>query len=62
MPAAKHFECPHCENPVPASLEDLHSAAAALTCPSCEEVVYLTMGRISNYQGEKPESSYDSGA
>lgn len=62
---AKHFDCPHCDTPVGASEDDLHAAAAALTCPGCHKVVYLSMGRLSNYQpGDQPEgyrASYDSG-
>jgi predicted RNA-binding Zn-ribbon protein involved in translation (DUF1610 family) len=64
----KHFECPHCAGPVHVELEDLHAASAAPECTACGRVVYVTAGKMSNYQpGLKPgetgaaSPSYDSG-
>ena len=59
-----HFECPFCEADVPATLEQLHDAAAVLDCPGCRRPVYLTAGKVSNYQpGDQPGQPvpYDSG-
>jgi hypothetical protein len=51
----KHFECPHCAGLVPASLDELHAASAAPICQGCGRVVYLTAGKLSNYQpGHRP--------
>lgn len=65
----KTFNCPHCHGPVGAELEELHAASAALGCAGCGRIVYLTAGKLSNYQpghrpGEpvsEPGASYDSG-
>lgn len=66
MATHREFDCPHCQSPVPATLDDLHAAAAALTCSACRKTVYLTMGRLSNYQpgdaADDYQASYDSGA
>lgn len=69
--AYKHFECPHCGANVPAERDELEQAAAVLTCPTCHRLVYLSMGRLSNFQpggreGDPVDPSYtpeyDSGA
>lgn len=69
--AYKTFECPHCGADVPAERDELEQAAAVLTCPTCRQRVYLTMGRLSNFQpggmeGRAPDpgyiAEYDSGA
>lgn len=64
----KHFECPHCAGSVPASLDELHAASAALLCAGCGRVVYLAAGKLSNFQpghrpGEAPgdAATYDPG-
>jgi hypothetical protein len=65
----KTFECPHCGGAVPVELADLHAASAAPECTGCGRVVYLTAGKLSNFQpGFKPgepgptePTSYDSG-
>ena len=62
--AHKHFECPHCEAPVPVALEDLMAASAVLHCPGCARRVIVVAGKLSNYQlpdGEDVPASYDSG-
>lgn len=50
MAPHKHFPCPHCDTPVPATLDELDQAAAVLTCPGCRRHVYLAMGKLSNFQ------------
>jgi hypothetical protein len=56
---------------VPAGLDALDAASAVLLCEGCGRQVYLTMGKLSNFQpGQKPgeqapeayEPAYDSGA
>lgn len=54
----KHLDCPHCEHPVPVELDELMAAFAVPTCPQCHQRVYLTAGKLSNYQpGGKPDEA-----
>jgi hypothetical protein len=54
---------------VPVELAELHAASAAPECAQCGRVVYLTAGKVSNYQpgfrpgelGASASASYDSG-
>ena len=59
----KHFDCPHCDAPVPVELEELMAAGAVLTCPGCRQPVIVTAGKLSNHQpGAAPSAqTYDSG-
>ena len=67
--AHKYLDCPHCEGRVPVELDELHAASAAPVCDGCGRVVYLTAGKLSNYQpghrpGEAPagpQTPYDPG-
>lgn len=71
MTPRKTFTCPHCDAGVPAEIDALEAAAAVLACPACGVHVYLTMGKLSNFQpggsaaapaGEGYRADYDDGS
>ena len=66
MPAPhKHFDCPYCCEPVPVLHAELEAASAVVPCLNCGHDVYVTMGKLAQFQpgiGEISPPTYDSGA